>query len=136
MTARPGSGAVDLVGSFSVVVVRGDGFVESLEQRTERFAVAAHEHGHRVVAIGGGCRAVDGVELAEGDLAAVLDQYSMFFMTRALRALPLASGAAATRRCDGSDARAAAAFCASETFSPILPEKAGNAREALQDWPD
>ena len=60
---------VDLVDEVIVVEVPADGFVESLEQRVQRLAFPAHEHGHAVVAVGGRGSTFNRVDRAESDLA-------------------------------------------------------------------
>ena len=73
MTAGPRSvvRAVDLVDEAAALVSNADGLVEAIEQGVERFAVAAHEHGKGVAAIGSGGGAFERRKRTEGDLTAV-----------------------------------------------------------------
>ncbi len=60
--------------------VTSDGSIESLEQSVERLAVSACEHGKSVVCVGRGCCATYAVDVAQGNVPAIIDQGFMEFV--------------------------------------------------------
>src|SRR5271165_2980032 len=67
------SRGVDLVGEDVLCECLADSLVEANKQLSQCLAIAAPEHGQRVMIVGGHGDAADGIHFAEGDFAVVYE---------------------------------------------------------------